>query len=214
MKRIKIKNNHFVLHPSGAIFWEEKNSLLLADIHLGKVAHFRKNGIAVPQKAAGAFYEKITTLLTEFPIKRFLFLGDLFHSFLNNEWLLFAAWIKQQTASMILIEGNHDIIPARQFEKIEIQVVDQLTEGPFFFSHFPTEKKEHFVFCGHIHPGVKLRGNGLQQMKMPCFFQSNQQMILPAFGAFTGLHILSPKEENQVYVTTGKEVIEIVENKS
>jgi hypothetical protein len=34
-------------------------------------------------------------------------------------------------------------------------------------------------------------------------------MILPAFGAFTGLHILSPKEGDQVYVTTGKEVMEI-----
>lgn len=30
-----------------------------------------------------------------------------------------------------------------------------------------------------------------------------------AFGAFTGLHILSPKEGDQVYVTTGKEVMEI-----
>ena len=51
--------------------------------------------------------------------------------------------------------------------------------------------------------------DGLQQMKMPCFFRSAQQMILPAFGAFTGLHILSPKVEDKVYVTTGKEVIEI-----
>ena len=46
-------------------------------------------------------------------------------------------------------------------------------------------------------------------MKMPCFFQSSQQMILPAFGAFTGLYILSPKMGDQVYVTTGKEVMEI-----
>ena len=214
MKRLKIKNNHFILHPSGAIFWEEKSSLLLADIHLGKVAHFRKNGIAVPRKAEGAFYEKITGLLTEFPVKRFLFLGDLFHSFQNNEWLLFSAWIKHQTASMILVEGNHDVIPARQFEKLGIKVIDQFVEGAFFFSHFPIEKKDYFVFCGHVHPGVKLKGNGLQQMKMPCFFESSHQMILPAFGAFTGLHILSPKVGDKVYVTTGKEVIEIAQNKS
>ena len=66
MKRIKLKGNHFDLHPSGAAFWVE--TLLLADVHLGKVAHFRKNGIAVPRKAEGVFYEKITLLLNEFRI--------------------------------------------------------------------------------------------------------------------------------------------------
>lgn len=209
MKRIEINENHFDLHPSGTAYWVEKKTLLLADVHLGKVAHFRKNGIAVPRKAEGAFYEKITLLLNEFEVDRILFLGDLFHSFQNNEWLLFTAWVKQQKASMILVEGNHDVIPASQFEQIGLQVIDHFLEAAFYFSHFPTEKTTHFVFCGHVHPGVKLKGNGLQQMKMPCFFQSQNQLILPAFGAFTGLHLLSPKAGDHVYVTTGKEVMEI-----
>ena len=209
MKRIKIKENHFVLHPSGAVFWEEQKTLLLADVHLGKVAHFRKNGIAVPRKAEGAFYQKITALLTEFTLERFLFLGDLFHSFQNNEWHLFAAWVEQQKAELVLVEGNHDVIPSWKFEQLGLKVIESLTEEAFFFTHFPTAHESHFVFCGHVHPGVKLKGNGLQQMKMPCFFQSPQQMILPAFGAFTGLHILSPTAKDKVYVTTGKEVVKI-----
>ena len=142
-------------------------------------------------------------------MERILFLWDLFHSFQNNEWHLFSAWVKQQKAAMILVEGNHDVIPASQFEQIGLQVVDHFLEEAFYFSHFPTEKTTQFVFCGHVHPGVKLKGNGLQQMKMPCFFQSPKQMILPAFGAFTGLHLLSPKAGDNVYVTTGKEVVEI-----
>ena len=209
MKRIEINENHFDLHPSGAAYWVEKKTLLLADVHFGKVAHFRKNGIAVPRKAEGAFYEKITLLLNEFEVDRILFLGDLFHSFQNNEWHLFSAWVKKQQSELILIEGNHDVIPAAQFEQIGLQVLGQLIEEAFYFSHFPEEKETHFVFCGHIHPGVKLKGNGLQQMKMPCFFQSQNQLILPAFGAFIGLHLLSPKEGDHVYVTTGKEVMEI-----
>ena len=209
MKQLKIRENHFNLHPSGAIYWEEKRSLLVADVHLGKVAHFRKNGIAVPRKAEGAFYQKITPLLDEFKIERILFLGDLFHSFQNNEWLLFTAWVKQQKAQMILVEGNHDIIPAAHFEKIGLQVVDSLTEAPFYFSHFPTEKNEKFVFCGHVHPGVKLKGTGLQQMKVPCFFESANQLILPAFGDFTGLHIMQPKTNEIVYALSEKSVIAV-----
>jgi metallophosphoesterase superfamily enzyme len=115
---------------------------------------------------------------------------------------------------MILVEGNHDVIPAAQFEAIGLIVGRDFTEDTFYFSHFPTEKVAHFVFCGHVHPGVKLKGAGLPQMKVPCFYQSPQQLILPAFGAFTGLHILSPKKGDQVFVTTGKEVVEITENRT
>ena len=185
---------------------------MLADVHLGKVAHFRKNGFAVPRKAEGAFYKKITLLFNEFEIERLLFLGDLFHSFQNNEWYLFSAWVKKQQSKLILIEGNHDIIPAWKFEQLGIQIKSDFSEDGFYFSHFPTKKEENFVFCGHVHPGVKLKGSGLQQLKMPCFYQSHNQLILPAFGAFTGLHILTPKQGDRIYVTSGKEVMEIVKN--
>ena len=93
VKTINIAKNEFVLHPSGAVYWVEKKTLLLADVHLGKVAHFRKNGIAVPRKAEGVFYQKIEALLQTFSVDRIIFLGDLFHSDQNNEWHLFAAWV-------------------------------------------------------------------------------------------------------------------------
>ena len=212
MKRIHIHDNHFDLHPSGALYWVEKKTLMLADVHLGKVAHFRKNGIAVPREAEGAFYKKITLLFNEFEVKRLLFLGDLFHSFQNNEWHLFSAWVKKQQSTLILIEGNHDVIPAWKFEQLGMTITSNLSEDTFYFSHFPSEKEEYFVFCGHVHPGVKLKGAGLQQLKMPCFYQSQNQLFLPAFGAFTGLHILTPKESDRIYVTSGKEVMEIDNN--
>ena len=207
MKTINIANNEFVLHPSGAVYWVEKKTLLLADVHLGKVAHFRKNGIAVPRKAEGVFYQKIEALLQTFSVDRIIFLGDLFHSDQNNEWYLFAAWVEQQTAELILVEGNHDVIPAWKFEQLKLTVVDTLSEDNFNFSHFPKEVYNSFVFCGHVHPGVKLKGGGLQRLSLPCFYHSKHQLILPAFGAFTGLHLLQAKLGDRVYVTTGKEVI-------
>jgi len=207
VKTINIAKNEFVRHPSGAVYWVEKKTLLLADVHLGKVAHFRKNGIAVPRKAEGVFYQKIEALLQTFSVDRIIFLGDLFHSDQNNEWYLFAAWVEQQTAELILVEGNHDVIPAWKFEQLKLTVVDTLSEDNFNFSHFPKEVYNSFVFCGHVHPGVKLKGGGLQRISLPCFYHSKHQLILPAFGAFTGLHLLQAKLGDQVYVTTGKEVI-------
>ena len=211
MKTIAIAKNHFSLHTSGAAYWQEKKTLLLADVHLGKVAHFRKNGIAVPRKVEGAFYKKMESLFQTFAIERILFLGDLFHSDQNNAWHLFAAWVEQQKAELVLVEGNHDVIPSWKFEQLGLKVIESLTEEAFFFTHVPTAQDSHFVLCGHVHPGVKLKGAGLQRLSLPCFYQSQNQLILPAFGAFTGLHLLQAKEGDRVFVTTGKEVVEFGE---
>ena len=70
MKQIKIQQQNFVLLSSGAIYWIEKATLMLADPHLGKIAHFRKNGIAVPRKAEGVFYNKVARIADQFEIKK------------------------------------------------------------------------------------------------------------------------------------------------
>ena len=59
---------------------ERKNTLLLADIHLGKVGHFRKSGIPVPRKVESVFYDKISKLKNSLNFSQIIFLGDLFHS--------------------------------------------------------------------------------------------------------------------------------------
>ena len=169
MKQIKIQQQNFVLHSSGAIYWIEKATLMLADPHLGKIAHFRKNGIAVPRKAEGVFYNKVARIVDQFEIKRFLFLGDLFHSYQNNEWYMFRSWVKNQKAKIILVEGNHDVIPAYKFEKIGITVVKELIEEYFCFSHFPSKKKVTLPFVGTCIPELNSRGVDYKNLKCPAF---------------------------------------------
>jgi hypothetical protein len=38
------------LSPERCIYWEEQQTLVLSDMHIGKSAHFRKAGIAIPQQ--------------------------------------------------------------------------------------------------------------------------------------------------------------------
>ena len=211
MKEIVIFNDHFYLHKTGAVFWKEKNTLLLADIHLGKVGHFRKSGIPVPRKAGGLFYDKIIKLKNSLNFSQIIFLGDLFHSSLNNEWFLFENWVKKSELKIILIKGNHDIIPKLVFEQVGIKTYDDLKIEKFFFTHYPKKINDCFVFSGHIHPGVRLIGKGKQIMKFPCFICNKDQIILPSFGGFTGMHLPKIKNGDQVFVITNKEIIEIKE---
>lgn len=210
---IKIKSQTFILHPSGALFWEDKKALLISDVHLGKVSHFRKHGVAIPNNAVSKNFTRLTEIVNYFDPETVVFLGDLFHSSKNSEWNLFVEWSDCCVAEIILIAGNHDIIAKENYDKIEVKIFKELEIEGFLLTHHPTEKEGLFNFSGHIHPGVSLRGFGGQHIKLPCFFQKENQMILPAFGEFTGKYILVPEGNDLVYAVTKDEVILVEKRK-
>lgn len=197
------------MHPSGVLFWREQSILMISDIHLGKISHFRKFGAAVPRKAIEKNFDLMTEALNFFRPKVLVFMGDLFHSSLNNEWQLFEKWVNDITSKIILVAGNHDIISPLKYENIGIQVVSELLLDDFLLTHHPEEREGFFNFCGHIHPAIRLSGNAKQSLRLPCFFKSKRQMILPAFGEFTGSHILKPKKQDEVFAIAENKVLKI-----
>lgn len=204
---ISIQNQDFVLHPTGSVFWPQRNILLISDVHLGKVAHFRKHGMAVPLEVAAKNFEKLDQALDYFRPGIIVFLGDLFHSKKNNEWDLFEDWVSETDAKIILVAGNHDIIDRKHYERLHVQVCSEWQVGNFLLTHHPEEREGFFNFSGHIHPGIELRGMGKQSLKLPCFFVKPDQMILPAFGQFTGKYYLVPTGQDCVYAITKDEVV-------
>ena len=208
-ENIVINNETFIAHPFGGLYWEAKKMLLIADVHFGKVTHFRKHGSAVPQAAIYENFEKLNSVINHFNPEHICFLGDLFHSYLNNEWKLFEEWNAAQSAKVILIVGNHDIISPDKYTRIGIQIASSLTIGNFYLTHHPEEQQKLFNFCGHVHPAVEVFGLGRQCIKVPCFYFQKSQMILPSFGTFTGNYVVTPKTGEKVFGITSDEVVEI-----
>ena len=188
----KLLDQDLLLLPEKAVYWQQEKALIVADVHLGKVGHFRKAGIAVPTQVGHEDLNCLTKLIDQHQPQKILFLGDLFHSDMNSDWHAFASWRKQYAnIVMQLVIGNHDIIKEQHYHDIDISTHYELQMGPFLMLHHPQgrsclEQHNHYVFCGHIHPGVKLIGKGRQSLTLPCFAFSNQQAILPSFGKFTG----------------------------
>lgn len=204
---IAIGDTLFTLHPSGAVYWKDQNMVMIADVHLGKISHFRKFGSAIPHLAIKNNFERLNEVVSCFKPDKICFLGDLFHSALNNEWRFFEAWAKRQTAKIILIKGNHDIISPTKFSDLGIEMEEVLRIEEFFLTHHPEERDGLFNISGHIHPGIKLRGFGRQTLSVPCFHRKPNQLTLPAFGAFTGKFLITPKTGDTIYATTQDEVI-------
>lgn len=207
---INIKQQTFRLHHYGSIYWNEEEMLIVADLHLGKIEHFRKHGSALPDLSNAIDYIHLEQNIAEFQPKSVVFLGDLFHSTLNKSWRIFDGWTKRQPVDFILIVGNHDIIPVTKFEDLGFTVEYQVNTSGFSLTHKPEDCGEEVNICGHIHPGYKLKGKGRQYLNLSCFYQQEQRLILPAFGQFTGNYYVQPEEKEHIYVCSEHSVLQVV----
>ena len=211
-KEVKILNEKLELLPQKAVYWEKKNILFLADLHLGKVNHFRRAGIPVPAKANDRNLELLIDLLRFTNPDRVICLGDLFHSHYNPEWEVFGELVKHfRNISFELVLGNHDIMSTIQYTRKGILLHDMLRLDPFIFTHHPMSEidKQCYNIAGHIHPGVNLRGKGKQSVTLPCFYFGECSGLLPAFGMFTGLAKIRPKKEDKVFVIVDEKIVEV-----
>lgn len=201
------------LYPHKALFWEQEELLLIADLHFGKVTHFRKSGIPVPRVASEKNWAKMNYLIVDCQPKRVIFLGDLFHSDHNEEWEQFGRLIERfSEISFELVIGNHDILDQRHYSKYHIKIHNpELNMPPFLFTHIPLEdyQGKAYNIAGHIHPAVKFRGEARQGLKVPCYYFGEHQGILPAFGSFTGFHAIRPGKTDAVFVLTEDKVIQV-----
>jgi uncharacterized protein len=207
---VEIFGEQMTLFPQKALFWKNEHILLLADLHLGKVNHFRKSGIAVPSKAGDHNLELLVEVISLARPKRIVFLGDLFHSYYNTEWEAFGEVVKHYAGiSFDLVLGNHDVMSERQYERKGIRVYDDLVIGSFLFTHHPLDDIPGGLYnmAGHIHPGVHLTGKGRQSVTLPCFYFGTRQALLPAFGNFTGLAKIAPKKEDKVFVVADNKIM-------
>jgi metallophosphoesterase superfamily enzyme len=86
--------------------------------------------------------------------------------------------------------------------------------SPFLMRHHPLQPDElqtaeGYVLCGHIHPGVSLRGKGRQSLTLPCFAFGKRQAVLPSFGRFTGKVSMQHGQGDKIFGVLKDKVIEV-----
>lgn len=207
---LTIGNEQVVLLADKALYLPQYDTLLLADLHFGKVEHFRKNGFAIPGNVSQQDLARLKKLILNTKAQKIVFLGDLFHSDLNDAWFDFQSLLKElNTFQFHLVIGNHDILDVREYQNLHIH--HQMEVGDFVCTHEPLEVivEGKYNLCGHIHPAVRLRGKGRQSLRMPCFYFGPHTGILPSFGSFTGLHVVKPMEGDRVFVVNHEMVMEV-----
>ena len=207
---IHIGEEKLHLNAGAALYWESKKILVVADLHLGKTAHFRKHGIPVPITLLHDDLERLTSIIGQYQPETLLVCGDMFHQDFNTDIQLFTNWRNSfEGLAIWLVKGNHDRLSMLQYQHMNIDVYHpNLQLGPFKFVHECKEADENFYsISGHLHPGVLIRGKAKQAMKLPSFRVGKNSLVMPAFSFFTGLDVSKCADKCNYYAIAGNDVV-------
>ena len=207
------------------IFWENEKALIISDLHFGKTGHFRKSGIAVPQSVYKEDLQRLVSQIQYLQPSQLIIVGDFFHSHLNKELYLFKKWRADfPDLDIHLIKGNHDILHNDWYAQCDISLAEEeKTINVFCFIHdisvvghravgIPQNHKlqtTNYFFSGHIHPGIRMSGAGKQSLCFPCFYFGKEYAVLPAFSRFTGVALIDPKKDENVFAVVGNNLVQL-----
>jgi len=209
----EVAGERLVLLPEKAAFWPRARALFVADFHLGKAASFRSAGIPLPSGTTRENLERLDRAVVNTKAQQLIFLGDFLHAASGRAPRTLDAFSEWRGTrgdlELTLVRGNHDARAGDPPESFGIRCIDAGGAfGAFILNHEPGAARGGYALAGHIHPAVRLRGEG-ESLRLPCFWFGSRYGVLPAFGAFTGTAEVRPREGDQVFVIADDDVLKV-----
>lgn len=212
-----------ILRGDHTVWWADTGTLFVADVHLGKDERFRRLGVPVPVGPTLDTLDRLALACSTLGARSLVVLGDLLHArgsatpALGRRWSDWRATVP--ALEVVLVRGNHDrqsgdpppdwrvrVVPEGEplqglrlcHEPPEPGAVDAAGSGASSGAR-PGAPPGGYALAGHVHPGVRLHGRAGDRLRLPCFVHGPSRLVLPAFGAFTGLHLLQPAAGERRY---------------
>jgi DNA ligase-associated metallophosphoesterase len=170
---------------AGALYWEEEDTLLVADLHLEKGAAFAALGMLLPPYDTRSTLRRLSKVIKAVDPGRVVALGDSFHrgeaaNRLAEDDHAFLTRL-QKGREWYWICGNHDPhLPVT----IDGTVCTTLTICGITLRHEPSDAAGREI-AGHLHPVARIARRGAA-IRRRCFATDGERLVLPAFGAYAG----------------------------
>jgi DNA ligase-associated metallophosphoesterase len=195
---VEFGGERLFLLPAKAVWWPSCKTVFVADVHIGKAAAFRALGVPVPEATTQDTLTRLGQLVAACKPEHLVVLGDLLHSaHVSGTPALqaLATWrAAHHCLDITLVRGNHDDRAGDPPAQLRVTCVDEpLCIGPLVGLHYPITQAGRFALAGHLHPCVRMQGRGRDSLRLPCFTRTASLLTLPAFGAFTGMHNVTPQ---------------------
>jgi DNA ligase-associated metallophosphoesterase len=202
------------LLPQRAACLPDHGVLLVADAHIGKAQSFRKLGVPVPEATTAGTLQRLDDALQASGARHIVFLGDLLHSAQGRgagTLDAVARWRQRHAGlQLTLVRGNHDGHAGDPPAGWGVQGVDEPFTLPglpqLALCHHPDPRPGVYVLAGHVHPAAIVSGGRRESLRLPCFHFGPAVGVLPAFGDFTGTHVLPRAPADRVWACAGDAV--------
>lgn len=198
------------LLPQRAAYLPDHATLLVADAHFGKAQSFRRLGVPVPGGTTAETLQRLGAAVAATGAARIVFLGDLLHSVHGRAAAVVDAVARWRDAhgrlDLTLVRGNHDAHAGDPPPAWGVRCVDAplpLPDSTLALSHHPHPVPGRYVLAGHVHPAAVVSGRAHDSLRLPCFHFGADVGLLPAFGAFTGSHVVPRAPGDRVWVVAG-----------
>ncbi len=194
---MKIFEGIYTIDSYPAIFIEEIDTAVIADLHLGYELALAQQGIFVPQVQLKETLKDLRGIFKLVKPEKLIINGDIKHEFgevSNQEWRevkKLIAYIKRKIKRLILVRGNHDNYLLNITSKLGIEVFNPyyLEKGICFVHGHKKVKLPEFktLIIAHEHPSLVLR-EGFDRVKIPCLLygkiKGKNFICLPAFSSW------------------------------
>jgi uncharacterized protein len=207
---IQFHDHSFDLLADRAVWWAAERTLVIADLHLGKAATFRARGLPVPAGTTARDLSRLSQLIDAHDPRRLLILGDLVHARESADSLhTFRAWREHHPRTEVaVVLGNHDRHVSTELIASAVEVyASPMRESGMFFTHEPADDPAFPTLSGHLHPMVRLSDFDGSGVNVPCFVVDPRQIILPAFGQFTGGRRVDPEPGRKLFTAAAGRVV-------
>lgn len=203
------------LLPERAAWLPEAGLLMVADVHFGKAASFRRLGVPVPHGTTEANLARLDALLARLPgVRELVFLGDFLHAASGraaSTLQALQAWREGHAGlEVTVVRGNHDDHAGDPPAALKMQMVDEpWLHAGLALCHDPdTARPPHcYALAGHLHPVARL-GRGFDVLRLSCFHaRADAVLVLPAFGEFTGGALVQAALGDRLFLVAGHQVL-------
>ncbi len=213
-----LKAGALELLPERAAWSERERTLFVADLHLGKAAAFRAAGAPAPFGASEETLRRLGALADALAAERLIVLGDFVHARASlTEGLVqsLLAWRRaRENLECLIVLANHDRRAAHLYADLGFAVAAEPgVHCGIACRHHPLDGEARepgpLTLAGHVHPVARISGRGRDSLRLPCFVIDGRQIVLPAFGEFTGGSLVRAEEGRRIVLAAPHRLIEL-----